>query len=180
MANRSHSMIDSFPVELKEAVHQAILRGVKYEDITAMINEAGVNISYKTVAKYGKKFTAKLESITRAKEQAKSIIETSAGLKLDLAEATTMASLQLLFDMLINTESDQLDKNTISAIKAAASLERSAVSREKLKFSYEKGVTEAKESIKEALRTEVTDDEELLCRLTEIVDKAVDKMQDNI
>ena len=170
--NRSHSRIDSFPAQLKDAINKAIIGGMTYQEITDMINNAGKSISVKTVAKYGKNFTAKLESISLAREQAKSIIETSAGLKMDLAEATTMASLQLLFDLLINTKDGQVDKNIINAIKAAATLERSAVSREKLKMQYESGVESAVNKIKETLRAELKGNEELTKKLNEMVDKA--------
>lgn len=168
--NRSHGIIDTFPPELKEAVNKAIVNGMTYQDIANMINDAGQKISIKTVAKYGKNFTAKLESITRAKEQAKSIIETSAGLKLDLAEAATTTSLQLLFDMLINTQNGEVDKNTIAAMRAAASLERSAVSREKLKLQYDKGVYAAGEKIKAVLADELAGNAELAEKLNKIVD----------
>lgn len=168
--NRSHSLIDSFPAQLKDAINKAIIGGMTYQEITDMINNAGKSISVKTVAKYGKNFTAKLESISLAREQAKSIIETSAGLKMDLAEATTMASLQLLFDLLINTQAGELDKNTLNAIKAASMLEKSAVSREKLKMQYEDGIEVAVSKIKSLLKEELKADSELTEKLNEMVD----------
>ncbi len=174
--NRSHGIIDNFPVELKEAVNKAIVNGMTYREITDMITSAGENISIKTVAKYGKKFTAKLESITRAKEQAKSIIETSAGLKLDMAEASSMVAFQLLFDMLANTENGEVDKNTLAAIKTLASLERSAVGREKLKLQYDRGVNAAGAKIKDTLRDELAGDTELAEKLFKMVDDITEEM----
>lgn len=170
--NRRHCLIDDYPDELKEAIHRAIARKVKYKDITDMINKAGKKISLGTVGKYAKNFNDKLESIEIAKEQARALIETSAGLKMDLAEATTMASLQLLFNMLINTEDGEIDSNTLSAIKAAATLERSAVSRERLKMQYEDGVDSAAGKIKEQLSAELKGNPELMEQLNKIVDKA--------
>lgn len=177
MAKRSHNMIDKLPQELKEAINNAIVNErLTYREITEMINNAGHKVSSKTVERYGKKFLAKLESITRAKEQAKTILETSAGLKLDMAEASSTVAFQLLFDMLCNTDSDGVDKNTMNAIKALASLERSAVSREKLKYQFDKGVNTAADKIKDSLKDELTNNDDLLSRLNQMVDKIAKDM----
>lgn len=169
--NRSHSKIDGYPIELKDAINKAIMdKGMTYQQIADMINEAGYKIGRSTVGKYAKRFNQKLESIKLAKEQAKALIETSAGLKMDLAEATTMASLQLLFDLLINTQAGELDKNTLNAIKAASMLEKSAVSREKLKMQYEDGIEVAVSKIKSLLKEELKADSELTEKLNEMVD----------
>lgn len=169
---RTHSKIESFPIELREAIHEAIVKErLTYQEITQMILDAGEEISQKSVERYGKKFLAKMESITRAKEQAKTIIETSAGLKLDMAEASSTVAFQLLMDMLVNTESDKVDKTTLSAIQALASLERSAVSREKLRFQYDKGVSAAMARIKTDLAEEIQDHPELLSQVFLIAEK---------
>lgn len=169
---RSHSKIDKLPDHLREAINDAIVnKRLTYEKITEMIQEAGHDVSQKSVERYGKKFISKLESITRAKEQAKSIIETSAGLKLDMAEASSSVAFQLLFDMLVNTQSGEVDKNTIAAIKTLATLERSAVSREKLKFQFDKGVEQATQKVKESLKEELKGYPDLVERIGEVVEK---------
>lgn len=174
---RSHNMIDKLPPELKEAINNAIVNErLTYREITDMINQSGHPVSAKTVERYGKNFIAKLESITRAKEQAKSIIETSAGLKLEMAEASSMVAFQLLFDMLANTGNGEVDKNTLAAIKTLASLERSAVSREKLKYEYDKGVSAAAAKIKDTLREELTGNADLAERIYKIVDEITEEM----
>lgn len=176
---RSHNMIDKLPGELKEAINNAIVNErLTYREITDMVNQAGHPVSSKTVERYGKKFIARLESITRAKEQAKAILETSAGLKLEMAEASSTIAFQLLMDMLMNTDADdkQLDKNALAAIKTLAGLERSAVSREKLKYEYDKGIQAASTKIKETLRQELAENEELSQRLNQIVDQITVEM----
>ena len=170
-------MIDKLPAELKEAINNAIVtERLTYREITDMINGTGHKISAKTVERYGKKFVAKLESITRAKEQAKTILETSAGLKLEMAEASSMIAFQLLMDMLVNADGKEIDKNTLAAINTLAGLERSAVSRENLKFNYDKGVNAAGAKIKESLRAELAGNEDLAEKLNRIVDDITGEM----
>lgn len=177
MARRSHNMIDKLPADLREAINNAIVNErLTYKEITEMINEAGHSVSSKTVERYGKNFLAKLESITRAKEQAKTILETGAGLKLDMAEASSTIAFQMLMDMLIESQGKVLDKNTMNAIKTLASLERSAVGREKLKYQYDKGVNAAGEKIKDSLKEELKNNSDLLDKLNCIVDDITQEM----
>jgi len=169
---RSHSKIDQLPQDLREAINDAIVNErLTYKDITMMIKNAGHDISQKSVERYGRKFIGKLESITRAREQARSIIETSAGLKLDMAEASSMVAFQLLMDMLVNTNSEDVDKNTLAAIRTLATLERSAVSREKLKFEFDKGVEMAATKVKDSLKEELKQHPELLEKINSIIEK---------
>ncbi|HBB28149.1 MAG TPA: hypothetical protein DC000_02680 [Clostridiales bacterium] len=177
MGNRSHNMIDRLPAELKEAINNAIVNErLTYKEITEMVNNAGHPVSSKTVERYGKKFLSKLESITRAKEQAKTILETSAGLKLDMAEASSMMAFQLLMDMLVNASGEVPDKGTLNAIKTLASLERSAVGREKLKYQYDKGVNTAADKIKESLKEELQNNQDLFEKLSVVVDNIASEM----
>lgn len=173
MANRAISKVDKLPDDLREVINEAIIsKRLTYEQITEIIHNAGhTDISARSVARYGKKFSDKLESITRAKEQAKAIIESSAGLKLDMAEASSTVAFQLLMDMLVNTNSNEIDKNTLTAIRALSSLERSAVSREKLKYQFDRGVEAAAEKIKTELQIVLRKEPELLGQILDILEK---------
>ena len=173
MANRAISKVDKLPDELRQVINEAIIsKRLTYEQVTEMIHNAGhPDISSRAVARYGKKFSDKLESITRAKEQAKAIIESSAGLQLNMAEASSTVAFQLLMDMLVNTDSKEIDKNTLTAIRALSSLERSAVSREKLKYQFDRGVEAAAEKIKAELQTVLQREPELLGQILDILDR---------
>lgn len=173
MANRAISKVDKLPDELRQVINEAIIsKRLTYEQITEMIHNAGhTDISSRAVARYGKKFSEKLESITRAKEQAKAIIESSAGLKLEMAEASSTVAFQLLMDMLVNTNREEIDKNTLTAIRALSSLERSAISREKLKYQFDKGVEAAAEKIKGELQKVLQKEPDLLGQILEILDR---------
>jgi len=173
MANRAISKVDKLPDELRQVINEAIIsKRLTYEQITEMIHKVGhTDISSRAVARYGKKFSDKLESITRAKEQAKAIIESSAGLQLNMAEASSTVAFQLLMDMLVNTDSKEIDKNTLTAIRALSSLERSAVSREKLKYQFDRGVEAAAAKIKAELQTVLQREPELLGQILDILDR---------
>ncbi len=169
--NRRHRKIDKLPESVIAAVNDAIVNKRKtYKEIEEWLKADGYDISQSAVQRYGKNFLKKLERITMAREQAKTIIETSSGLKTEMSEATSTVAFQLLMDMLINTDSKELDKNTLNAIKTLATLERSTVSREKLKMSYDKGVKEASDSIKRQMREELINYPELVEQMYKIID----------
>ncbi|MFT9496364.1 phage protein Gp27 family protein [Anaerosolibacter sp.] len=164
MSNRrKHSKINSLPSEIISAVNDAIVNKRRtYKEIEDWLKSEGHDVSESSVQRYGKTFLAKLEKISVAREQAKSIIETSSGLKTEMSEATSTVAFQLLMEMLINTDGKNLDKNALNAIKTLATLERSTVAREKLKLEYDKGVSAAMERMKEQLRQELKNYPDLL------------------
>lgn len=178
---RSHSKVDALPPELRETINDAVVnKKMTYKEITDIVRNAGhVNISQKSIERYGKKFADKLESLTMAKEQARSILETSAGLKLDMAEASSTVAFNLLFNMLLNTKDGEVDKNTLNAIKSLASLERSAVGREKLKLQYDKGVTDAIATVKHNLQSELELYPEITKQIHDILNDVEQKMKED-
>ena len=176
--NRRHSKIDKLPESVVVAVNDAIVNKRKtYKEIEEWLKADGYDISQASVQRYGKNFLAKLERITAAREQAKTIIETSSGMKTEMSEATSTVAFQLLMDMLINTDSKDIDKNTLNAIKTLAALERSTVSREKLKMSYDKGVKEASERIKRQMQEELRNYPELIEQMYKIIDDAKEHLK---
>ena len=171
---RSHSKVDLLPQELREAINDAIVnKRMTYKDITRLINEQGHPISQKSVERYGKNFLSKLDRISTAREQARAIIETSADSKLDMAEATSTVAFNLLMDMITNamTEGREVDKLTLDAIRTLATLERSAVSREKLRFEFDKGVKKAIAAVKTELSEELKTHPDLMERIAEILNE---------
>ncbi len=171
---RSHSKVDQLPQELREAINDAIVnKKMTYKDITRLINEQGHAISQKSVERYGKNFLTKLDRISTAREQAKAIIETSADSKLDMAEATSTVAFNLLMDMITNamSEGKELDKLTLEAMRTLATLERSAVSREKLRFEFDKGVKKAITTVKAELSEELKQHPDVMERIGEILNQ---------
>lgn len=171
MARRKHSKIDSLPHELISAINDAIVNKRKtYKEIEEWLKEEGHEISQSSVQRYGKTFLAKLQKISVAREQAKTIIETSSGLKTEMSEATSTVAFQLLMEMLINTDGKNLDKNALNAIKTLATLERSTVAREKLKLEFDKGVTAAMDTVMEKLNKELENYPDIYERIQEIAE----------
>lgn len=174
---RKHRKIDNLPPEVITAINDAIVNKRKtYKEIEQWLRADGYDVSKSGVQRYGQAFLAKLERISTAREQAKTIIETSSGLKTEMSEATSTVAFQLLMEMLINTDADKVDKTTLTAIKTLASLENSTVSREKLKLSYDKGVSAAMSEIKNELRKELKQHPDLLKQMTRLVDNVRDKI----
>ncbi len=169
---RKHSKIDGLPQELISAINDAIVNRRKtYKEIEEWLQEKGHDISQSSVQRYGKTFLTKLERISTAREQAKTIIETSSGLKTEMSEATSTVAFQLLMEMLINTDSKDVDKNTLNAIKTLATLERSTVAREKLKIEFDKGVSAAMDRVTESLRKELENHPDILQKIQEIAEE---------
>lgn len=72
--NRRHRKIDKLPESVIAAVNDAIVNKRKtYKEIEKWLKDDGYDISQSAVQRYGKKFLAKLENITIAREQAKTI-----------------------------------------------------------------------------------------------------------
>lgn len=166
---RKHSKIDDLPDEIVSAINDAIVNKRKtYKEIEQWLKADGYDIHQSSLQRYGKNFLAKLERITQAREQAKTIIETISGLKTEMAEATSTVAFQILMDMLINA--DEVDKDTLQAIKTLATLERSTVAREKLKLEYDKGVSAAIDEVKKELQKELENYPELIEKMLNIVD----------
>lgn len=177
---RSHSKVDKLPPELREAINDAIVnKKMTYKEITRLINETGHSISQKSVERYGKDFLTKLDRISTAREQAKAIIETSVDSKLEMAEATSTVAFNLLMDMITNAMADgkEVDKLTLEAMRTLATLERSAVSREKLRFEFDKGVSKAAAQVKKELSAELERQPDLLLRINEVIDNVENELK---
>lgn len=171
---RRHPKVEDFPPEIVSEINDTIVNkrpGRKtYKEMEDWLKADGYDISDSSLQRYGKNFLAKLERIKTACEQAKTILETSSGLKTDMAEATSTVAFQLLMEVLINTDAEKVDNTTLNAIKALAMLERSTVSREKLKLEYDKGVNAAVEQFDDRFSKGMSNHPEFLIQMKEILE----------
>lgn len=176
---RSHSKVDKLPQELREAINDAIVnKKMTYKDITRLINEQGHAISQKSVERYGKNFLTKLDRISTAREQAKAIVESAEpGNKLDLMDGASDMAVTLITNMLADNSNGEIDKLTLEAMRTLATLERSAVSREKLRFEYDKGVKKAIATVKAELSEELKQHPDVLGRIAEILNQVEDDLR---
>lgn len=168
---RSHPKIDDLPDELRKAVHERIVAGDTYRDISDWIRQKGHSISKTAVGDYGRNFLARLEQLKLVKEQARSIIDETQGQPAtEMAEAANQIGLQLVMETLLKVNSLEGVKIT-EVLKALARLEQASTSRERLKFQYHKGATAAAEQIKARLRKELDGHPDLIERMTVMIDK---------
>lgn len=176
---RSHSKVDKLPQELREAINDAIVnKKMTYKDITRLINEQGHTISQKSVERYGKNFLTKLDRISTAREQAKAIVESAEpGNKLDLMDGASDMAITLITNMLADNSNGEIDKLTLEAMRTLATLERSAVSREKLRFEYDKGVKKAIAAVKAELSEELKQHPDVMGRIAEILSQVEDELR---
>lgn len=88
-----------------------------------------------------------------------------------MAEATSTVAFQILMDLLINTDGNDVNEMTLKAINTLATLERSTVARERLKFEYDKGVSVAINEVEKQLRQELENYPDILEKMIIIAEK---------
>ncbi|MTI82731.1 MAG: DUF3486 family protein [Firmicutes bacterium] len=170
---RKHYKVSKLPDNLVEAVNKKLVEGYTYQDIAEYLTELGHKIGKSSVQRYGKDFMSRLERLRVVKEQAKSIVDSNPDAPAtEMAEAANQLSMQLIMEFLMKVDITDLEEAKVTEIfKVLAKLESSGVSREKLKFTFNKGVEAAANKIKEALRSEVTSDPDLVAKLYTMVDQ---------
>lgn len=172
---RKHSKVLQLPPEIVEAVNKQLTSGVPYERIASYINamspETGIEVSHMAVHRYGKDFLTRLERLKTVNEQAKAIMETHGdGPDTALSEAANKMAMTLIMETLMSVESLEGSKLT-DIMRALATLQRSSVATEKLKFTFDKGVAQAVEKVKAQLHEELQNDPDLYYRLASVVDQ---------
>ncbi|MDR1702664.1 MAG: DUF3486 family protein [Sporomusaceae bacterium] len=163
-SNRRHYKVEK--LNCREMIDRMLAEGYIYEDIVEAVVEAGEFISKSSIQRYHASYEQIVERITKTREQMKVLIDavrTQPGT--DLAEAANQVMLQGLLTR-IATANDEFDSIPLDKVgRLVASLERSAVAREKLKFQYDKGVTAAVERIMTELRAELANMPDILTAL---------------
>lgn len=167
---RKHHKVTTFPPEIVEALNKQLVAGRTYAELADWLEQMGHKIGTSSIQRYGSNFLSKLEKLKLIKDQAKVIIDSNPETPAtEMAEAANQLAMHLITDKLMEIEN--LDGEKITEIfKALALLERSATSREKLKFEFDKGLKAATNKVKEMLQSEITGDPELLARLEKHVD----------
>lgn len=145
--NRSHGKIDRLPEELRRVVENKLLEGHTYAEISEYLKKMGEDIHYSAVARYGKPFLQKFESVRMAKEYAKMLAEDNADRPTtELHEANNALVSQMIMEALINPEMS--DEEKLKAAKNIAVLQRAQVANEKIKIDSRKAAGEVKQAMK--------------------------------
>lgn len=165
------------PAELREAIDRKILAGMEYQEIAEYINTMGIPVSRSSVNRYGQRFLSKMEKLRLAREQAKIVLENAKDSPaLEGVEAASHMAVQVIMEKLLEMD-DIKDAKSVDVFKALALLERSAVQREKLKLDYNRGIKEACDKIKAALKEELGKQPDLVKRLSELVDAKAEEVK---
>jgi len=148
---RKHHKVRTFPPEIVSAVHDLLASGVTYDQITAWLRERGFPIHRASVARYGKDFAARLERIRAVEDQAKAILEETAGEPLQMEEATTRMALHLIAEHLLRMQDLGEASRPVEVIRALAHLQASSASRERLRLEWQRRAQAAAEHIETRL-----------------------------
>lgn len=175
-SRRKHSKVLQLPPEIVDAVNKQLTSGIPYRDIAEWINkiteDTGVEVSHMSVQRYGKDFLSKLERLKVVNEQAKAILDTHGdGPDTALGEAANKMALSLIMEALVSAQNTLEGEKLSEVMKALAQLQRSSIATEKLKLTYDKGVSQAVERIKTQLHEELRADPDLFHRLAAKVDQ---------
>ncbi|KEQ23420.1 phage protein Gp27 family protein [Paenibacillus tyrfis] len=175
-SRRKHSKVLQLPPEIVEAVNKKLTTGTTYREIADWINQmaedTGVEISHMSVQRYGKDFLSRLERLKVVNEQAKAIVETHGeGPDTALAEAANKLALQLVMETLMTAQNTLEDEKLTNVMRALTQLQRSSVATEKLKFTFDKGISKAIDQVKQQLQEELKSDPDLYHRLAAIADR---------
>lgn len=145
--NRSHGKIDKLPDELRKAVENKLLEGYTYTEISQYLKKMGEDVHYSAVARYGKPFLQKFESVRLAKDYAKMLAEDNADRPTtELHEANNALVSQMIMEALINPDTSEEEK--LKAAKNIAVLQRAQVQNEKLKIDSRKAAGDVRQAFK--------------------------------
>jgi len=145
--NRSHGKIDKLPTELRKAVENKLLEGFTYAEISEYLKKMGQDVHYSAVARYGKPYLQKFESVRMAKEYAKMLAEDNADRPTtELHEANNALVSQMIMEVLLNPDIEDGEK--LKATKSIATLQKAQVQNEKLKIESRKAAGEVKQAFK--------------------------------
>ena len=145
--NRSHGKIDRLPEELRRAVETKLLEGYTYAEISEYLKKMGQDVHLSAVARYGKPFLAKFESVRMAKEFAQCLAEDNPERPTtELHEANNALISQMIMEALISDEVSPDEKAKMA--KSIATLQRAQVSNEKLKIDSRKAAGEVQQALK--------------------------------
>jgi len=152
MPRRATSKISRLPSEVRDAVNALLVKGVTIEEVTAFLVEKGVEIGKSSVGRYSKNFAENLKRLREAREQAKAIVEELKDRPAtEQQEAANQLATQLIFDNLLQAKDKIAEADVTGLIFAVASLEKSAVMRERAKLSFRKAAEDAAKKVSDGI-----------------------------
>ena len=127
--NRTHSIIDGLPSELRDAVDEMIKSDFTYHEIVDYIRKNGVEISMSSVQRYASSLNETLQSLRLAQENFRAVMEETEKYKnLDvtdgilrlLSNQVFQAINQIPEEQVQNIDFETLMKNAVALTRAVA------------------------------------------------------------
>ncbi|SDI49485.1 phage protein Gp27 family protein [Paenibacillus naphthalenovorans] len=172
---RKHFKIEDLPKDIRAKVDEMLASQnprYTYEEIQFFLFEEGHPIGKSSIARYHNSFERITERITETREKLKVLVDAVRDQPgTDLAEVANQLMMQGLLQRVAQAEDEFESISLEKAGRLIASLERSAVQREKLKYEFDKGVSQAVEKVKLQLHEELKNDPDLYHRLVAKVDQ---------
>lgn len=169
--------VDEYPPEAKELLEKMLTDvSYTYQDIADEMCAKGWVISKSAVHRYAVRTEAAAERIRAAAEQTRMLIQqVKDGQDVQATEVASALLLDGLINRLATAEEEFDDMPLDKAGRLLVQLQRSGVYKNRWKDERQKIINSLRDGIMQDLRGEVQDDEELLNRLSQMVDRAAEK-----
>lgn len=173
---RSHFKVER--LSCREMIDKMLQDGYTYDEIVAAVDEKGEEISGASLSRYHRSLTKRLEDIQRTKASIKALVEQAReDPDLDIAKATNNLLLDGLFNRALMADPKEFaDIDIVTAVRLSALLERSGVTRERLKMEHDRGVRAAVNRIKSSLPHEIKAYPDLYEKIVQLVDQIGEEM----
>lgn len=169
--------VDDYPEEARELL-EALLADVRYtyQDIADQMTDKGWPISKSAVHRYAVRTEAAAERIRKAAEQTRVLIQSvKDGQDVQATEVASALLLDGLINRLATAEEEFDDLPLDKAGRLLVQLQRSGVYKNRWKDERQKIIDNLRDGMMLELKGEVQEDEELLLRLTQMVDRIAQK-----
>lgn len=180
---RTCSKVDELPDEVRIKLDEMLsLTGVSYlnyQEIAEEIANMGYPIGKSSIGRYAIKNNSVVKRLKEAQLRTQILIQSVKENKnIEATEMATAMMVDQLVQKMATSESDIEDMPIGKAADLLVKIQRSTVYTEKYKLQYKKGVDDAASAIKKALQEELQKEPELLSRINELTDTAVQKVKD--
>ncbi len=169
---RVRSKVDEFPPEIREGLDR-MLADVRYtySEIAEALTAQGYEISKSAIHRYAQRTSAAAERLRMAAEQTRALIQSiKDGQDVEASEVGSALLLDGLIKRLATAEEEFDDLPLDKAGRLLVQLQRSGVYKNRWKAERKKTIDTLRDGMMNELRGAIQEDDELLERLTAIVE----------
>ncbi len=149
-ARRKHGRVrDELPVEVREQVDRLLIEQATYDEIKALLDSEGYDISRSAIGRYGKDFMSAYQNLRIIEDKSRALVS-EAGDGMILEEAAAKLFSQMILEAQL---SGKLDIQKLPRIISDfAKLQSSTVSRERLKREIAEKVAKTADDVARAVK----------------------------